>query len=635
MRGIRLKIILMLILSISLASCRRTKTEQPQLITPHLVVSPFPKESFHRRVGPGALFLVLDGAGSEALKAYLNATTMPHLSHLVEKGARAEALLGVDPTATLPTYAALSSGAFPAKTGLVADRAHLPGTELSPAGASAPPSEVEPLWRTAMRNGLRAAVLFWPDADPDVSEQVADYIVGTGEIYVDSALHAITLTASADWEGMPVSYSPPLEGTIHLLSAEGAQVSTLYLLLLDSIDDGQENYDRFLIKRERVVEPSDVLLETSKWAKVSVSPQLQSGAYFKITHLQDSECTLYQSPVGYNRAQPVELLREINDVFGFPPPTPDERAHRLGWISDEDYLYMASLQSRWMSEVAAHVWTKYQPDLLVTAQPIIGLCARRFLLVDPAQPGYTVEKASIYQSYMLQAYQIADTALGKLLETTNASETAIFVLSGHGVAPVHTTVNLSAVLSRDGLLAITKDGLVNANKTKAVAVSSGAAAHIYLNLVDRESSGTVEVDQYAAVQESVIAALRNTLDEDGAAPFARILRRSELADLGLDAEYSGDVFVQAAVGYTLSDDLSAQAIFEPAGTYGEWGYAADEQDMQGVFLAAGYGIRPGIVETVRLVDVAPTVARILGFSMAPDITDGRSIEAILHVGPQE
>lgn len=629
MKGAHLRIITMLILSMQFASCQGAKTQPPRIITPRPVASPGP-ESYYRRVGPGVLILVLDGAGGQALKIYSDATTMPNLNSLMERGARAEALLGVDPTATLPTYAALSSAALPVKSGLVADRVHLPGTELSPASATAPPSDLEPLWRTAMRNGLRTAALFWPGADPDATGQRADYTVETGETYVDSAQHTITLTASIAWEGMSVSYSPPLEGTIYLLSAEGAHVATLYLLLLDSTDDGQEDYDHFLIKRERVVEPGDVLVEIEGWAAALVSPQLQSGAYFKITHLQDGECTLYQSAVGYNRAQPVELLREINALFGFPPPTPDERAHSLGWISDEDYLYMASMQSRWMSEVAAHIWTEYRPDLLVTTQPIIGLCARQFLLVDPVQPGYTAEQANIYQSYMRQAYQIADAALGKLLETTNTDEVAIFVLSGHGVAPVHTTVNLGAVLARDGLLYTTKDGLVNANKTQAVPISSGAAAHIYLNLVDRESLGIVESDQYVTVQEAVVAALRNTTDEEGKSPFARILRRNELADLGLDAEYSGDVFVQAALGYTLSDDIAAQVIFSPASAYGEWGYAADEPDMWGIFLAAGYGIRPGMLETVRLVDVAPTVAHILGFSMPPDTTDGRPIEAILQ-----
>jgi hypothetical protein len=47
------------------------------------------------------------------------------------------------------------------------------------------------------------------------------------------------------------------------------------------------------------------------------------------------------------------------------------------------------------------------------------------------------------------------------------------------------------------------------------------------------------------------------------------------------------------------------------------------------FLAAGAGVRRGVaLERIRIVDVAPTAARLLGVSPPP--VDGRVLHEILH-----
>jgi hypothetical protein len=61
---------------------------------------------------------------------------------------------------------------------------------------------------------------------------------------------------------------------------------------------------------------------------------------------------------------------------------------------------------------------------------------------------------------------------------------------------------------------------------------------------------------------------------------------------------------------------------------GTHGYCPDEPAMDAAFLAAGPGIRKlGAIPRIRMIDVAPTLAAILGVAL-PD-TDGLAIAGIL------
>ena len=58
------------------------------------------------------------------------------------------------------------------------------------------------------------------------------------------------------------------------------------------------------------------------------------------------------------------------------------------------------------------------------------------------------------------------------------------------------------------------------------------------------------------------------------------------------------------------------------------GYAPEHPDMAGIFLAIGRGVPAGArLDAVRMIDVAPTVARLLGIE-PPRSAEGRAIAAI-------
>jgi predicted AlkP superfamily phosphohydrolase/phosphomutase len=236
--------------------------------------------------------------------------------------------------------------------------------------------------------------------------------------------------------------------------------------------------------------------------------------------------TVFQSQVSYNQASPVELLREVSELFGFFPPPPDRHALQQGWITSEDYLTMAETQARWMMEVAIHIYTTYQPDLMLIGQSSLGEVVRQFLLVDERQPGYSPERAEEYAGYRQRGAQIADASLGQLLTATDLQDTALLVVSDHGLAPVHTVVHLNTILGQAGLLSFQESpGFpVDATSSQALALASGGSAYIYVNLRGRERPGVVPPEEYPALLDELVRTLSQVRDANGHSVLARIVR---------------------------------------------------------------------------------------------------------------
>jgi predicted AlkP superfamily pyrophosphatase or phosphodiesterase len=86
---------------------------------------------------------------------------------------------------------------------------------------------------------------------------------------------------------------------------------------------------------------------------------------------------------------------------------------------------------------------------------------------------------------------------------------------------------------------------------------------------------------------------------------------------------TGDLVVRADAPYTLAKG----GLFEPTAR-GMHGFAPEDPDMAGIFLAIGRGVPRGAkLDEVRMIDVASTAARLLGIE-PPRNAEGRAIAAI-------
>jgi len=616
-----------LVLALLACSCQAggagTGTASPRpTATPLPTATPEPSQR-------SIILLALDGARPGWMAKYMENGTMPNLAALAQRGVTApEGLQAAEPVLPQPSYEALSTGSFSTQTGLQ----QLPGTLSQSAGLlDEDVNATEPFWRTAMRNGLRTAAVFWPTASPDQPDTGADYMVVTAESDIPSAKHAIPLQEASGWDNAPTSFSPLREGTLRITSREGSTVATINVLALDDQDDITSTYNLLLLDNDKDLANGHTQLRLGEWAGLIASPRLHSGTRLCLIASAGMTVTLYQSRLCYNQGYPAELLQAINDKFGFPPPPADSVALRAGWLSPQQFSEMANRRAEWTSYVVLYVYQTYAPDLLLTAQTIIADYAHSFLLVDGRQEGYGPEKSELYASLLSQAHAIADDNLENLLELIDLADSALFVVSTRGLLPVHTSVNVNTILSNAKLLQVKTGavpGQIDMAKSKAWGATAGGNTHIYVNLQGREWPGVVAPEDYAKVQEQIIIALQQTKDETGQPVFSRILKGENLDTLHMESSTAGDVFAQAAPGYYLSGELAVKKVLAPAPSCAADGFEATLPEMHGVFIAAGDGLAAGkTIPPVSSLDIAPTIAQALHFLPASTV-QGHAIEGI-------
>jgi predicted AlkP superfamily pyrophosphatase or phosphodiesterase len=191
-----------------------------------------------------------------------------------------------------------------------------------------------------------------------------------------------------------------------------------------------------------------------------------------------------------------------------------------------------------------------------------------------------------------------------LREAGIADRTAVIVTGDHGFENVPRQVFVNYVLKRAGLRGCPALGAA----WRATAHVTGGSAAIFVN-----PPGDAQAARDAE------AALRSTM-----VSRYTIVSRAELDALGAMA---GAAFaVEAAPGYEASDRCEHGMIGPGSG--GQHGFLPSLPTMATGFIAAGDGVRSGVaLESMRLVDVAPTVARLLGVN-APAV-DGRILTEIL------
>jgi predicted AlkP superfamily pyrophosphatase or phosphodiesterase len=277
--------------------------------------------------------------------------------------------------------------------------------------------------------------------------------------------------------------------------------------------------------------------------------------------------------------------------------------------------------------------------------------SHQFLLTDPRQPtdftnpasifeGQDAAKVTRYRSYVQEAYQVTNRAVQAIIDAVGTDDhgklnSNIFVVSDHGFAPFHTAVNINNLLTSHGI-----------DLTKVRAVTSGPAANIYIGLARREPDGTVRRTEYLALQQQIATALiqgvdtnpRYTLGAGQRPVFGKIYVRP--ADLG-DADFgrrsdafigqdSGDVYVLLSIGYNfdgtqnppvirLRDPVVTTPVFSVPNFYGAHGYDPWLWRMSAIFYGAGPDVGRGILWQVRSIDIAPTIASLLGVRPAPTV----------------
>jgi glycerophosphoryl diester phosphodiesterase/predicted AlkP superfamily pyrophosphatase or phosphodiesterase len=258
------------------------------------------------------------------------------------------------------------------------------------------------------------------------------------------------------------------------------------------------------------------------------------------------------------------------------------------------------------TEAACRVIRERKPRLL--ALHLLNLDSTHHAHGPRTPPGYT-------------AAALADAMVGRVLRALDDAgirdRTTVFVLADHGFAAVEKTLRPNVLLRREGLLTVEGDRISSA---RAHVIPEGGIGMVYLTDPDTADRDREAVRRLFREAEGIAAVVE---PED----FPRY-------HLPRPGDHTGmaDLVLAAKDGYAITGAATGEEFVVPnAATTGAHGYLSTEPKMNAIFVAAGAGIRAGArPEAVENIDVAPTVARLLGVKL--DGAQGRALEEILDDG---
>lgn len=216
-----------------------------------------------------------------------------------------------------------------------------------------------------------------------------------------------------------------------------------------------------------------------------------------------------------------------------------------------------------------------------------------------------------------------DEEFGAILEALRRKgtleETNIVILGDHGQTDVEEVIHLNVLLRENGFIRLNEDGSLK--DFDAVIHSTGLAA--YVELADPDN----------AEMKAKVRAFLESLKDDERVKLSYVLDREEAMEkYHVDGPF--DFIIESSLPVSFGELYNCDSIFGSrifgdhkvgAATHGG---SPSRQEVT-TFMAAGPDVKPGvIVERRSMVDEAPTMARMLGFTM-PD-TDGTAIEEILR-----
>jgi len=587
-------------------------------------VAPAPAAAAVEAARPRRVILIsLDGASATDLELFYRQGEFDALRgfrRFFEEGQVAAGLIPVDPTITAPNHASLATGAPPARTGVVANTFHRPGDPLGTTVSGFDvPLETEALWEAARRQGKRAVSLTWPHAHGREGQRRADY----GVLYVNDAETEARVVelGRADW-GEPdrdcgrATYSPCRMARFTIERHEGEPVA-VKLYAADSRDDGAVAYDT-LEMRPEVADVGPAALDAGgAWAEVELDPhprgddQGPAVARAKLLALAPDlgRARLYVGGAYRTRAFPHDFLVETTRSGLHWPGAPDDEHLDEHWagrpgIDPAVWLEQAQNLADFYGRLLARLPGADDWDLAMVYLPHIDEVGHQLYLVSPRQPGFDRRRMAQFDGVRRALWRMVDGVLARLLSNGDAmADTAVVIVSDHGMHPLHSTLDPNFLLRREGVQAVDGDGRVVAAGTSAWAVPSSGMAHVYL---------TAPAEERAPLTER-LRRLFADFEVAGERPVARVVTRKEAGPLGLDHPAAGDLILFATPGW-LFDKGGAQrgAATGPADHLGAHGYLNTVPAMHGIYLALGPGVRPGRTGQVRTTEVAGRVAALLG-----------------------
>lgn len=255
-------------------------------------------------------------------------------------------------------------------------------------------------------------------------------------------------------------------------------------------------------------------------------------------------------------------------------------------------------RDRFTAAVATHVIRTTRPNLLMV----------HLMETDAAQ--HATGPFSVEARTAIERIDAHVSAIVRATEEAGTRARTAFVVTGdHGFSRVHALIQPNVVLKQGGWLRVGERG--------RIADDWQVAAHgMAIRLKDPGD----------AALAALVKARFDELARGRYRGIFRVVSREELDAHGAYPEAA--FFVEPAEGYYVSDGVLDDAVLVGTTRRGAHGFLPTEPRMHTGLILSGAGIRPGVpLPLVRQIDIAPTVARLLGFDM-PE-ADGTPVVGVL------
>lgn len=216
----------------------------------------------------------------------------------------------------------------------------------------------------------------------------------------------------------------------------------------------------------------------------------------------------------------------------------------------------------------------------------------------------------VYSREAAESLQKIDVMLGQIIEEAEkitGGHLVVCVVSDHGSLDNTHNISPNVLLHDTGLIELDEAG--NVASWKAYSQRAGGTAEIRLS--DPQDTETRN-------------AVKRILDGLLADADSGILEVVEGEDAKKRGGFPDAAFVLVSrKGYELRDDVTGVYCRTQLTQKAQHGYSENFEEMRASFMLTGEGIEKGSVDNVRLIDVAPTLAGIMQFTL-PD-AEGRDL----------
>jgi predicted AlkP superfamily pyrophosphatase or phosphodiesterase len=232
------------------------------------------------------------------------------------------------------------------------------------------------------------------------------------------------------------------------------------------------------------------------------------------------------------------------------------------------------------AKAAAYLVREHKPNLLLV----------HFLSLDSVHHSYGPKTLAA-----TAAIAFLDSCVEKVVTAVRESgmqdRTTFFIVADHGFKGYTKEVRPGVALAAAGLTG------------KVHILAEGGSALVY-----------IDKSQEAELLPKTVQALTGI---DG---IDRVVTQDGFAALGLPLPAKdlqmGQLLLTAKPGYSFSGATGGPVTAEVPQTRGSHGYVASDPDMDALFIASGYGVRPGVhLDKIANIDVAPTIAKLLGVAL--------------------